>query len=104
MSTHSMESALPIPSFYSYSDEEDVDRHKDLPSWAQSPELFETLKRQKDFNPDNLFGPIATLKMEEIFKSRHSRFRARTSSANWSGVDKLTEMEELEYARRMNFK
>ena len=31
--------------------------------------------------------------MEEMFKERHKRFRDRTSSANWSGRDALTEEE-----------
>lgn len=34
--------------------------------------------------------------MEEVFsksKDRFGKFRARTSSANWSGVDRLTEDE-----------
>ncbi|KAG8929955.1 hypothetical protein FRC02_004841 [Tulasnella sp. 418] len=87
-----------------YSDSEDEDRGKDLPDWAQSPELADALRSQRTFNPEDLFGPIGPLKMEEIFKTRHSRFRSRTSSANWNGADRLTEMEELEYARRMGFR
>jgi hypothetical protein len=42
--------------------------------------------------------------MEELFKTRTSKFRARTSSANWTGADRLTLEEEREYARRMGFK
>lgn len=41
--------------------------------------------------------------MDELFKARQGKFRARTSSANWSGADRLTEAEEREYARRMGF-
>jgi hypothetical protein len=43
-----------------------------------------------------VFGPPAPLNMEEVFskdKGRFHKFRARTSSANWSGTDRLTEEE-----------
>ncbi|KAF8350073.1 hypothetical protein F5887DRAFT_943645 [Amanita rubescens] len=87
-----------------YSDSEDEDRQRtfDPPDWAQSPELRQALQQQSTINPDDIFGAIRPLKMEEIFKSR--RFRARTSSANWAGADRLTAEEEREYARRMGFK
>ncbi len=44
---------------------------------------------------EQVFGPIGPLHMEEIFKNkdRHHRLRVRTSSANWSGSDRLTEEE-----------
>ena len=42
--------------------------------------------------------------MEELFKVRQGKFRARSSSANWSGGDRLTKTEEVEYARRMGFR
>ena len=48
-------------------------------------------------------GMKGKLRMEEIFRTRQSRFRARTSSANWAGADQLTAEEEREYARRMGF-
>lgn len=89
-----------------YSDSEDEDRKRtfDPPDWAQSPELKQALQQQSTINPDDIFGAIRPLKMEEIFKTRTSRFRARTSSANWAGSDRLTVEEEREYARRMGFK
>lgn len=88
-----------------YSDSEDEDRVKkfDPPHWAQSPELRQALVDQSSINPDNIFGPIRPLRMEEIFRSRGNRFRARTSSANWVGTDQLTLEEERDYARRMGF-
>ena len=89
---------------YRYSDSDEEDRHKDIPLWAQSPELFQALQKQKTIDPDLLFGPVQPLKMEEIFKGRSTKFRNRTSSANWNGADRLTEREELEYARRMGFR
>ena len=88
-----------------YSDSEDEDRRHtyDPPDWAQSPELRQALEQQSTINPDDIFGAVRPLKMEEIFKTKTSRFRARTSSANWTGSDRLTVQEELEYARRMGF-
>ncbi|EIW86736.1 hypothetical protein CONPUDRAFT_86680 [Coniophora puteana RWD-64-598 SS2] len=89
-----------------YSDSEDEDRAPtyDRPDWAQSPELLEALRNQRNVDPDDIFGPIRPLRMEELFRTRQSRFRARTSSANWSGADRLTAEEEREYARRMGFR
>jgi hypothetical protein len=89
-----------------YSDSEDEDRVRTFnpPEWAQSPELRQALEMQSTMNPDDIFGAVRPLRMEEIFKSRTSRFRARTSSANWTGTDRLTMKEQGEYARRMGFK
>ncbi|KAG6890415.1 hypothetical protein C0995_008769 [Termitomyces sp. Mi166 len=87
-----------------YSDSDDEDRSKAFPGWAQSPELRQALQLQSTINPDDIFGAIRPLRMEEMFKTRTSRFRARTSSANWTGADRLTMEEEREYAKRMGFK
>ena len=89
-----------------YSDSEDEDRPKKFnpPSWAQSPELRQALEQQSTMNPDEIFGRIGPLRMEEIFRTRTSRFRARTSSANWSGVDQLTAEEEKAYEKRMGYR
>jgi hypothetical protein len=92
-----------INSEYSDSEDEDRPRTFDPPDWAQSPELRQQLHMQSTVNPDDIFGPIRPLKMEEVFRTRQSRFRARTSSANWTGNDRLTVEEEKEYARRMGF-
>ncbi|KAK2461924.1 hypothetical protein APHAL10511_006387 [Amanita phalloides] len=99
--------SIELPDIHSeYSDSEDEDRQRtfDPPDWAQSPELRQALQQQSTINPDDIFGAIRPLRMEEIFKTRKSRFRARTSSANWAGADRLTVEEEKEYARRMGFK
>ncbi|KAF9015151.1 hypothetical protein BDQ17DRAFT_1294706 [Cyathus striatus] len=93
-----------INSEYSDSDDEDRPKTFDPPDWAQSPELRQALQMQSTINPDDIFGTVRPLKMEEIFKTRTSRFRARTSSANWTGSDRLTQEEEMEYARRMGFR
>lgn len=93
-----------INSDYSDSDDEDKPRGYEPPEWAQSPDLRHALSEQSRLNPDNLFGAIRPLRMEEVFNgNRVSRFRARTSSANWTGGDRLTREEEADYARRMGF-
>ena len=95
---------LPEPnSEYSDSEDEGGQRKPEAPEWAQSPELRAALESQSRVNPDDIFGPVRPLRMEDIFRTRTSRFRARTSSANWSGPDGLKQEEEREYARRMGF-
>lgn len=93
-----------IRSEYSDSDDEPSESDFKRPAWAESPALRHALEAQAQVNPDELFGPIKPLRMEELFKERAGKFRARTSSANWNGADRLTEAEEREYARRMGFK
>lgn len=61
------------------------------------------LESQQWINPDEIFGAIRPLRMEELFRDKKSRFRARTSSANWSGADRLTTEEEVAYERRMGY-
>ncbi|KAI5821243.1 hypothetical protein BZA77DRAFT_299009 [Pyronema omphalodes] len=77
-----------------------------LPSWAESPELRELLRRQQTIDPTDVFGPMAKLDMEAIFRTEgKGRFRARTSSANWNGGDRLTQDEiraDQEARRKMN--
>ena len=79
------------------SEDEDTDdereRKQALPDWVRTPNLFDNLASQETINPDAVFGPIAPLNMEEMFrdKSRHHKFHKRTSSANWHGADRLTE-------------
>lgn len=102
----SEEIVLPeIMSEYSDSDNDEPPAYHP-PEWAQSPELRQALQNQSTINPDGIFGAIRPLRMEEIFQgnSRNHRFRARTSSANWSGADRLTREEEIEYAHRMGFR
>jgi hypothetical protein len=42
--------------------------------------------------------------MEELFKVKVSKFRPRSSSANWANGDGVTKKEEVEYAKRMGFR
>lgn len=96
-----------ISSEYSNSDDEERNAKKgERPEWAQSPELTRALKDQSTVNPDDIFGPIRPLRMEEIFDGTNSkaiRYRPRASS-NWNGSDRLTPAEERSYAKRMGYK
>lgn len=77
-------------------DEEDEPGTAGIAGWAASPDLRAALMRQETMDPSQIFGPPAPLNMEEVFsksKDRWHKFRARTSSANWSGSDGLTEEE-----------
>ncbi|KAI0457641.1 hypothetical protein F5B21DRAFT_463992 [Xylaria acuta] len=75
-------------------EEEDNDGRGLVADWADSPNLRKALVEQENKNPFEVFGAPAPLNMEEVFarnKDRFPKFRARTSSANWSGPDGLTE-------------
>lgn len=75
-------------------DEEEDPGMNNIAGWAASPDLRAALMRQETMDPGRIFGPPAPLNMEEVFsksKDRFHKFRARTSSANWSGPDGLTE-------------
>ncbi|EEY14926.1 inner centromere protein [Verticillium alfalfae VaMs.102] len=77
-------------------DEEEDDANFGAAAWVDSPELRRALTRQETMDPSQIFGPPVPLVMEEVFsksKDRWHKFRARTSSANWSGTDRLTEDE-----------
>ncbi|KAF2757786.1 hypothetical protein EJ05DRAFT_401220 [Pseudovirgaria hyperparasitica] len=88
--------AISLPDIPTDSEDEDSENGFEQPSWADSPALRELLIAQQLIDPETIFGPIPPLQMEEIFKNkdRHKRFRERTSSANWSGGDRLTEEEK----------
>lgn len=91
-----------------YSESEDDDEGSVLMEWANSPELHSMLLRQQSVDPDTVFGPIAPLKLEEVFKSvknyKPTRLRPRSSSSSWLGRDKLSQQEIDEYARSMGYK
>lgn len=92
---------IELPDIPTDSEDEDDDyAPKDsfsVPQWAESPELRSLLRQQQSMNPEEVFGPIGKLDMDAIFQNRTDkqahRFRARTSSANWSGADRLTAAE-----------
>ncbi|ESZ99082.1 hypothetical protein SBOR_0492 [Sclerotinia borealis F-4128] len=82
-------------------DEDDEDEEKEKKEfqglgWTDSPEIRKQLALQESIDPSKIFGRPQALNMEEVFdksKDRFHKFRARTSSANWSGPDRLTEEE-----------
>lgn len=92
-----------IDSEYSDSDDEDRKKNFDPPDWAQQANVTNALQSLSRVNPDNIFGAVQPLAIEDMFRNRTSRFRARTSSANWNGTDGLTKEEEEDYVRRMGF-
>ena len=88
--------AVALPDIADDSEDDDASNNSFMaPSWANSPVLREILAQQQLLDPESIFGPIAPLQMEEIFRSPgcHHRFRNRTSSANWSSADRITEEE-----------
>ncbi|KAK3353661.1 hypothetical protein B0T25DRAFT_454263 [Lasiosphaeria hispida] len=86
--------AIELPEIQTDDEDEDEDDHIAVAAWADSPALKSALLAQERVDPMQIFGPPAPLNMEEVFaksKDRFHKFRARTSSANWSGSDRLTE-------------
>lgn len=87
---------ISLPEINTDSEDSDEENEFEPPEWAASPALRELLKQQQLVDPMKVFGPIAPLMMEEVFKGnkeRQAKFRKRTSSANWAGADRLTEEE-----------
>ncbi|KAK5998508.1 Inner centromere protein-related protein pic1 [Cladobotryum mycophilum] len=75
-------------------DEDDETQGMTVAAWADSPDLRRALMRQETMDPTQIFGQPGPLNMEEVFnksKDKWHKFRQRTSSANWSGLDRLTE-------------
>jgi len=90
-------------------DSEDEDSDDDpafpVPDWATPGHLADQLIRQESVDGDAVFGPVAPLRVEEVFakgnKERLKRIRERTSSANWAiSGDGLT-LEEVRADREM---
>ncbi len=88
---------IELPEIQTDDEDESEDESRGMiAAWADSPDLRRALLRQETMDPSQIFGPPAPLNMEEVFnksKERWHKFRARTSSANWSGADRLTEDE-----------
>jgi hypothetical protein len=87
--------AIELPEIQTDDDSEDDEANGvAVAPWADSPILRNALVSQETMDPSQIFGPPRPLNMEEVFsknKDRWHKFRARTSSANWSGADRLTE-------------
>ncbi|RFU30556.1 hypothetical protein B7463_g5798, partial [Scytalidium lignicola] len=90
--------SIDLPEICTDSEDEDSDAGNDFVAlgWTHSPDLRKQLVKQESIDPAEVFGRPGPLNMEEVFsksKDRWHKFRARTSSANWSGQDRLTEDE-----------
>jgi hypothetical protein len=86
---------IKLPEIMTDSEDEDSENEFEQPSWVNTPNLREMLATQQLMDPEQIFGPIAPLNMEQMFpnKERHKRFRERTSSAFWAN-DQVTEEEK----------
>lgn len=90
--------SIDLPEIHTDSEDEDSDGGNDFVAlgWTNSPEIRKQLALQETIDPAEVFGRPGPLVMEEVFsksKDKFHKFRQRTSSANWSGTDKLTEDE-----------
>ena len=89
---------IDLPEIHTDSEDEDSDADDGFVAlgWTNSPDLRKQLAKQETIDPAEVFGQPGPLNMEEVFsksKDRWHKFRARTSSANWTGQDRLTEDE-----------
>lgn len=75
------------------------------PSWVASPALRDLLTQQQLVDPESVFGPIAPLRMDEVFKGakgdRIKNFRDRGSSARWVETGDAVTQEEKKRDQEM---
>lgn len=92
-----------IPTDSEDEDSEDEGNAFPIPDWATPGHLTNQLIAQEAMDGDAVFGPIAPLKMEEIFakgnKERLKRLKDRTSSANWIKSGDALTLEEVRIDR-----
>ena len=92
-----------IPTDSEDEDSEDEGNAFPIPDWATPGHLTNQLIAQEAIDGDAVFGPIAPLKMEEIFakgnKERLKRLKDRTSSANWVKSGDALTLEEVRIDR-----
>jgi len=79
------------------------------PSWVASPALRDLLTQQQLMDPEAVFGPIAPLQMDEVFKNsknpdRMKRFRDRGESALWTETGDAVTSAEKKRDREMRAK
>ncbi|KAG9229178.1 hypothetical protein BJ875DRAFT_387891 [Amylocarpus encephaloides] len=91
---------IDLPEIMTDSDDDDDEEGPGKPSftapWVESPALRKQLTEQENIDPNEIFGQPGPINMEEVFnksKDKFKNFRSRTSSANWGGIDRLTEDE-----------
>lgn len=92
-----------IPTDSEDEDSEDEGNAFPIPDWATPGHLTKQLIDQEGWDGDAVFGPIAPLKMEEIFskgnKDRLKRLKDRSSSANWVKSGDALTLEEVRIDR-----
>lgn len=64
-------------------DKDEEDGRSDIPDWARRDALEKTMEAQNQMNPEDIFGPLPTLVMTEVFPNYNARrsSRPRTSSS-----------------------
>ncbi|KAI5199935.1 hypothetical protein E4T39_06000 [Aureobasidium subglaciale] len=99
-----------LPEIATDSEDEDSDDDQTggfrAPSWVASPALRDLLTQQQLVDPESIFGPIAPLQMEEVFRNsknpeRLKKFRDRGSSARWIDTGDAVTKEEKVKDREM---
>ncbi|KAI9337984.1 hypothetical protein BDR26DRAFT_863386 [Obelidium mucronatum] len=76
-----------------------------VPAWVETPNLMKTLAQQVVRDPDEIFGSVRPLVLEDVFKGGRVQRKFRDSMAgNWVGNGELTPEEEEEYKQLMGFK
>ncbi|KAJ3022767.1 UNVERIFIED_CONTAM: hypothetical protein HDU68_008949 [Siphonaria sp. JEL0065] len=76
-----------------------------VPAWVETPNLMKTLAQQVVRDPDEIFGSVRPLSLEDVFKGGRVNRKFRDSMAgNWVGNGELTPEEEEEYKQLMGFK
>jgi len=93
----------------SESDDEEATGGFRAPSWVASPALRDLLTQQQLMDPESVFGPIAPLQMDEVFKNsknpdRMKRFRDRGESALWTETGDAVTSAEKKRDREMRAK
>ncbi|KAF9563749.1 hypothetical protein EC968_004776 [Mortierella alpina] len=79
-----------------------ADKEKQLPAWASWEALGRAMEAQRHLNPQDIFGPLPTLDMAEMFPGRELRLRQRTSASHWT-ADRLTAQEVMKYNKEMGW-
>ncbi|KAJ3068637.1 hypothetical protein HDU98_008213 [Podochytrium sp. JEL0797] len=75
-----------------------------VPSWVETPNLMRTLTQQTVRDPDEIFGSVKPLVLEDVFKGGRVQRKFRDSMAgNWVGNGELTPEEEEQYKQQMGF-
>ncbi|KAJ3219292.1 hypothetical protein HDU67_001911 [Dinochytrium kinnereticum] len=74
-----------------------------IPQWAESPNLMRSLETQVTKDPDDIFGTVKPLKLEDVFQGAKLKKYRDSCAGNWTGNDVLTEEEQEKYKKRMGF-